>query len=255
MNKSDLQASLRAHGEEPPESWTVIELRSRLAELDPSKTEPAPRGGRKTELQVWVGKINKARAKKAHLIELCTQELSLVLTGNETVSTLERLALQRASIVAEPMAADLVGFGKHAALEYQEINRYQPSYREWVLKTDSEERECDWRLRRLARWLRANPVDKDQAENKPAGKSPSRKKGGSSVAASSEISAGGTASSTTSSASAAPVVVDKDMIAILQNLTGTIQNLQEKVAEMEESRERERPRKKTEGYKATEEAP
>ncbi|CAE7350905.1 unnamed protein product [Symbiodinium sp. CCMP2592] len=242
MTKAVLVDHIRAHGEEPPEGWTVIELKARLAELDPSLTEAASRGAHKTELQKWVMKINKARAKKSEMIELCAKELELPLTGNETVSTLERLALQRASVITEPMARDTVGFGKHAALEYQDINRYQPGYREWVLKTDTEETGCDYRLRRLARWLRQNPAKGDQDENKPKTPELVKKKGGSRATGAKTIGSSVASSSMASSSETAPLTVDRDMIAMLQNLTGTIQHLQEKVAEMEESRER--PRKK-----------
>ncbi|CAE7905236.1 unnamed protein product, partial [Symbiodinium sp. KB8] len=217
MNKATLQANLRSHGEEPPESWTMIELRSRLAEVDPSLTEPAATGSNKTELQTWVQRINKARAKKANLIEVCRDEMGIEVTGNETIPVLERRALQRAHALATPAAADLVGFGKHAALEYQDINRYQPTCREWVLRTDSEESGCDYRLRRLAKWLRENPIktDEDEAPIKP--KATRKKTTTSSVVSSSA------ASSTTPSAA-----IDKDMVAILQNLTSAMQNLQEK---------------------------
>ena len=176
------------------------------------------------------------------MIELCTKELELTLSGNETVSTLERLALQRAHLLAEPMGGDTVGFGKHAALEYQDINRYQPKYREWILKTDAEETGCDYRLRRLARWLRNNPAEADQGENKPRKLESEKKKSGSRVTSTKALTTSAASSSAAPSSEAAPVVVDKDMIAILQNLTGTIQNLQAKVEAMEE--DRERPRKK-----------
>ena len=250
MTKAVLLDHLRAHGEEPPEGWTVMELRARLSELDPSLTEPTSRGAHKTELQKWVARINKARAKKSEMIELCTKELELTLSGNETVSTLERLALQRAHLLAEPMGGDTVGSGKHAALEYQDINRYQPKYREWILKTDAEETGCDYRLRRLARWLRNNPVEADQGENKPRKLESEKKKSGSRVTSAKALTTSAASSSAAPSSEAAPVVVDKDMIAILQNLTGTIQNLQAKVEAMEE--DRERPRKKD--HKAMSEA-
>ncbi|OLP91564.1 hypothetical protein AK812_SmicGene26719 [Symbiodinium microadriaticum] len=240
MSKAVLQAKLRIHGEEPPEKWTVVELRARLAEVEPSLLEPSTTSSNRTELQNWVHRINKARVKKANLISLCQDEMGIEVSGTETIPVLERKALLRAHSLATPMARDLVGFGKHAALEYQDINRYQRSYREWILKTDSEESGCDYRLRRLAQWLRENPVvDEEIVETHKL--KPTRKKGPSSLA-SNEPAPSLAISNVAASSSAAPATVDKDMVAILQNLTAAMQNLQEKVTDLEEGRER--PRKK-----------
>ncbi|CAE7939838.1 unnamed protein product, partial [Symbiodinium necroappetens] len=164
QNKASLQELLRARGEDPPRGWTKIELRQRLLELDPALGEAKAKEVHRTELQEWVCRINKARSKKAQLVELCTKELELNITGNETIPTLERWALQKAYLISTPMAEDVVGFGRHSALEYQNINLYHQDYREWVLRTDAEETGCDYRLRRLAQWLRANPVDKTEKE-------------------------------------------------------------------------------------------
>ncbi|CAE7939336.1 unnamed protein product, partial [Symbiodinium sp. KB8] len=114
------------------------------------------------------------------------------------------------------------------------------SYREWILKTDSEESGCDYRLRRLAQWLRENPVV-DEEIVEPHKLKPTRKKGPSSLA-SNEPAPSLAISNVAASSSAAPATVDKDMVAILQNLTAAMQNLQEKVTDLEEGRER--PRKK-----------
>ena len=229
--KASLQELLRvdrAHGEEPPRGWTKIELRQRLLEIEPSLGEKSPAGTHKTELQEWVSRINKARTKKAALIELCTKDLELTLTGNETIPTLERLALQRAHLVSRPMAEDVVGFGRHAALEYQDINRYQQSYSEWVLRTAAEESGCDYRLRRLAQWLKENPVEKTEKEAEVKPRAMAKKK------ERPEPSAASGSSSTT------PQVMDRDMLQILQNLTSTMQDLKSEVAELKG----ERPRKK-----------
>ena len=80
MNKSNLQALLREKGEEPPRKWTMLELRQRLIELDPDLANPTSTEDRKTELQKWVSKINKARAKKALLVELCQTDHLFVLS-------------------------------------------------------------------------------------------------------------------------------------------------------------------------------
>ena len=235
QNKASLQELLRARGEDPPRGWTKIELRQRLLELDPALGEAKSKEVHKTELQEWVCRINKARSKKAQLVELCTKELELNITGNETIPTLERHALQKAYRISTPMAEDVVGFGRHSALEYQDINLYHQDYREWVLRTDAEETGCDHRLRRLAQWLRANPVDKTEKEirEKPkAAPKPKEKY----------------QPSTASSSSATPSTMDREMLAVLQNLTGTIQDLKDEVSELKG----ERPRKKDPARAASE---
>ena len=131
--------------------------------------------------------------------------------------------MQRASLIAEPMAEDLVGFGKYAGLEYQDINLYQPAYREWVLRTAAEETGCDYRLRRLAQWLKTHPVGTTKHSTKIEPKKPKESK-----------------QSTAASSSSNPPTMERDMLEVLQNLAGTIQNLQAEVAELKE----ERPRKK-----------
>ncbi|CAE7796155.1 GIP [Symbiodinium necroappetens] len=157
-------------------------------------------------MQQWVHKINKASTK-----------LNLRLKGTETVAQMERLALQQAY-------RDVVGFGKFASLEYQDINRYQPGYREWMLKTDAESNECDFRLKRLATWLRQNPpLPKEKSIEDLLVKNPKS-------ASQAEKSSKGSASSATST----------EIMNVLQQLAGVAQNGQEDVAEMRE----ERPRRK-----------
>ncbi|CAE7224831.1 RE1 [Symbiodinium sp. KB8] len=242
MKKQELQNLLHKKGENPPERWTKLELKQRLIELDPNLEEASSSRRVGTELQQWVHKINKASAKKAHMVALCETEMGLQLKGTETVAQMERQALQHAYRVAAPAAEDVVGFGKFAALEYQDINRYQPGYREWILKTDAESHECDYRLKRLATWLRANPsLPKDKSvEDLLVENHKSASQTGKSSKAS--------ASSTTSG----------EIMQVLQQLAGVVQNLQEDVAEMREERPRRKESRKphsettSEGYQKIE---
>ncbi|CAE7275475.1 unnamed protein product [Symbiodinium sp. CCMP2456] len=203
---------LREHGEEPPTRWTKVELRQRLIELNPSLDKTISKESKMTELQQWVGKINRASVKQANLVQLCQEELQLTLTGNETVATLEKL----------------------------DINEYQPAYREWVLRTDAEETGCDYCLRRLAVWLRENPVRKISQRDLPVRGQPKSK--------AMFRPSGATGSSTppaTELSPSAPSMVDRDMIAILQNLTGTVQDLQQEMAELKGERPRKKDQKTT----------
>ncbi|CAE7255758.1 RE1 [Symbiodinium sp. CCMP2456] len=244
--KGALVELLREHGEEPPTRWTKVELRQRLIELNPSLDKTISKEAKMTELQQWVGKINRASVKKANLVQLCQDELQLTLSGNETVATLEKLAMQRASVLAKPMAQDYVGFGKHAGLEYQDINEFQPAYREWVLKTDAEETGCDYRLRRLAVWLRENPVRKGSQRDLPVRGQPKSK-----AMFRPSGATGSTTPPATEMSPSAPSVVDRDMIAILQNLAGTVQDLQQEMAELKGERPRKKDQKTTKSVSDT----
>ncbi|CAE7351625.1 unnamed protein product [Symbiodinium sp. CCMP2456] len=245
MKKQELRELLRKKGEAPPERWTKLELRQRLIELDPKLEEATSSKKKETELQQWVHKINKASARKSNLVALCETEMALPLKGTETVAQMERLALQHAYRVATPAAADVVGFGKFSTLEYQDINRYQPGYREWILKTDAESTECDFRLKRLATWLRANPpMAKDKSiedlltENHKS------------------VSMAGIENQ---SATSSTTPTEKGQIMqVLQQLAGAVQTLQEEVTEMKEERPRRKESRKphsdatSEGYQKVE---
>ena len=248
MKKPALQALLREKGEDPPLRWTKIELRQRLIELDPQLAEAANKK-QETELQQWVHKINKASAKKSNLVCLCETELEIPLKGTETVAQLENLAMKQAYRIAQPAGADVVGFGKFAALEYRDINRYQLGYRDWILKTARESAECDFRLRRLATWLQANPplpqeksVEKlfEKGEGETHRPQPSTM-----------LSSASSASSTTSTEKG-------QIMQVLQQLAGAVQNLQEEVTEMKEDRPRRKESRKpmsettSEGYQKVE---
>eukprot|EP00439_Symbiodinium_sp_Y106_P016270 s10372_g2.t1 len=197
----------------------------------------------------WVHKINKASAKKSNLVCLCETELEIPLKGTETVAQLENLAMKQAYRIAQPAGADVVGFGKFAALEYRDINRYQLGYRDWILKTARESAECDFRLRRLATWLQANPplpqeksVEKlfEKGEGETHRPQPSTM-----------LSSASSASSTTSTEKG-------QIMQVLQQLAGAVQNLQEEVTEMKEDRPRRKESRKpmsettSEGYQKVE---
>ncbi|CAE7241426.1 RE1 [Symbiodinium sp. CCMP2592] len=245
MCEEALQQKLRDHGEDPPERWTKVELRQRLVELEPELATNSRRGDKDTELRTMIHRINQARQKKATLIQLCEGDLQLILTGNETVAQLERRAVEQAHKLTPADGRDYVGFGKHAALQYLEINRYQASYRAWVIQTDAESAGADYRLRRLAKWLRENPPDVDPENETPhretQGRSkaaPKRKTGPASKALSLPMNTLEDEKAATSSTSTSAEM--NQMAQAIMQMAGAIQNLQQDMNEMKE----ERPRKK-----------
>ena len=159
---------LKNLGESPPSRWTMAELKQRIIELKPELDEPTKRTDKEvTEpgtVRQWVRAVNKAKQRKTDMVELCASKMNLSLSGHETIPVLEKAAMTWIYNHVEPTAEDDVGFGKYAALQYSDINLYYPSYREWIIKTDAEEAGADHRLRRLAAWLRANPVEKTKSE-------------------------------------------------------------------------------------------
>ncbi|CAE7273716.1 RE1 [Symbiodinium sp. CCMP2592] len=238
--KCAIPALLREKGEEPPQRWTKLELRQRLIEMDPKLAEAANKK-QETELQQWVHKINKASARKSNLVSLCETEMEIPVKGTETVAQLETLAMKQAYRLSTPAGADVVGFGKFAALEYRDINNHQPGYREWILKTAKESHECDFRLRRLATWLEANPPlpkDKSVEELFVEGE-PNRAR----AMPSSMMSSASSVSSTTSTEKG-------QIMQVLQQLAGAVQHLQEEMTEMKEDRPRRKESRKP-GSEAT----
>ena len=244
LKKHELQQLMRDHGEDPPDRWTKVELRQRLVELEPELGVKGRSGDRDTELRGMIRHINQARSKKINLIQLCEAELQLVLSGNETVAQLERRAVEQAHRLSAVDGRDYVGFGKHAGLQYQDINRYHESYRTWVLQTDAESPGADYRLRRLARWLRENPIQPDndgeisQVLKAKAKATPRRANGYQKKTMDLPMSV--VEHPPPTSSSAAPSAGMEQMAQVITQLASAVQSLQHDLNDMKE----ERPRKK-----------
>ncbi|CAE7868774.1 unnamed protein product [Symbiodinium necroappetens] len=241
MKKAQLQELLSQMGEDPPNRWTKVELRQRIVELDPELAQHQRGQDRDTELRGLIRKINQASKKKQTMVALCEGELQLALTGNETLAQLERRAVEQAHRLARAHAQDYVGFGKHSGLQYEDINHYQPSYRAWVLQTAQENPGADYRLVRLANWLRNNPpaleADSPVRTARPKAKMMMKPK--------------------TTMKSPPPTTIDEDaatssdgppiradqLAKVLTQLSGAIETLQHEMKDLKEEKE-ERPRKK-----------
>lgn len=149
--KKDYVAELEALGETAPEKWTVTELRVRISELKEEMGIPENKG-RKTDLQMWVLRLNKASRKKAELQAFNREELQIPQDLNLTIPQLQKQAMEKIYLISRAEASDPVGFGQHSALTYGEIQNHQEKYAEWVIAT-AQEGQCSNRLRRLATWL------------------------------------------------------------------------------------------------------
>ena len=160
MKKHELIEAIRSHGEEPPSQWRVLELKSRLRELEAENGSLRSRG--KSDLEQWVVKINAVK-KKSELQAFIQEELKGKITGNETKDQLMKMGMDLIYQISVPEARDPVGFGEHAPLSYLELWQTQLSYCDWVKKTDAEG-TSSIRLRRLARWLRQDKSKESKME-------------------------------------------------------------------------------------------
>ena len=139
-------------GEHAYAKWTKAEVATRIRELQEAQgIDPFAKGKQRTPLREQVVQLNRHKKNKAMLVAYVTDELGLMLNGNE--KQIEHRAIKEICKTAQPAAQDPVGFGCHASLSYAELRREQPGYVTWVKKTAAETNEVDPRLRRLANWL------------------------------------------------------------------------------------------------------
>ena len=141
-------------GEHAYAKWTKAEVATRIRELQEAQgIDPFAKGRQRTPLREQVAQLNRHKKNKAMLVAYVTDELGLMLNGNETMEQIEHRAIKEIYKTAQPAAQVPVGFGRHASLSYAELRREQPGYVTWVKKTAAETNEVDPRLRRLANWL------------------------------------------------------------------------------------------------------
>ncbi|CAE7662420.1 RE1 [Symbiodinium sp. CCMP2592] len=139
-NKPELTLFLRTHGEEPPRSWTKVQLKQRIYDMIEQGEAEAPASNKKskTPLQMMTAEMNKKSQKKATLIKYAEEEHNVKVTPNDTISTIQRKLLNYFMSTVIPVGEDVMGFGK--------------KYVEWA-KTTSQEGDCSPFLRRFVRWV------------------------------------------------------------------------------------------------------
>ena len=160
MNRAQLQSALRELGEQPPEQWKNAELKVRLMELEEEKGLDQLRRTRHqgTELMTWVTRLNQAMKKKASMQEFCTSDLGLTITGQETMMTLQKVAMENIYVISQPEGQDPMGFGTHASRTYAEVKSEFPDYCRWAVTT-AHEGQHSVRLGRFVKWLEMTPKE------------------------------------------------------------------------------------------------
>ena len=150
--KADLVQTLAALGEQAPPSWTVMEIKNRIHELQEAQGTP-PRGKKqKAPLAEQMTRLNVASRRKGNLADYMKQELDMHVNPNDTVAQMQRQAIKKIYMTTTASGTDPVGFGDHSALSYQEVQISHPQYCHWVVQTSQEE-DHSYMLGRLAQWL------------------------------------------------------------------------------------------------------
>lgn len=218
--RNELIEALESRGESPPSSWTVVEMKSRLAELKSEAGESSSKTTRRTSLQEWTTKLNKSGTKKATLAAFCSQELGVPLSGNET--------------------KDPLGYGMHSSLTYEEAKQSQPEYCEWVMRTYKEGQApggggTSYRLARFARWLERTEHMKEIVKTEAVNNDMSQHK----TKKTSRTSASRSQSSTSTVVAQMAGMMQQQQ-QMMGTLMATVENLKEEVSGMKE----EKPHKK-----------
>lgn len=145
--KPDLINKLQAMGEAVSDSWTVPQLKARLAELKDLNTPDEVK-----TLKSEMVNLNRASKKKASLVEYA-RNLDVNVRDTDTMSRIFAKCEEKLGRMIAPCQNDLVNFGKHADRTYQSLKENCPEYAKWVKQTAAEDPESNWRLKRLASWL------------------------------------------------------------------------------------------------------
>lgn len=151
--KAELTQELAALGEIAPKAWTIAEIEVRINEIHEKEGSVRARGKVRTPLRHMVVEMNKASKKKDHLVAFMENQLRMAVNRNDTIPILQKKALMKCYQTTMADAEDPVGFGQHCSLQYQEVAASHPDYCRWIIQTNQEESDPDYRLTRLAEWL------------------------------------------------------------------------------------------------------
>ena len=153
LTRPALVLSLKSYGEDPPPSWTKVELCARLQELaDRGEVQPPRRAKDKTPLEDAVTALNKAAAKKS-VLQAYVADMGIKVNGNETIAVLQTRAMQHLVATVEATGQDKMGFGKYASQSYNSVKMNDEQYCRWAMTT-AEEGNCSMYLTRFATWLK-----------------------------------------------------------------------------------------------------
>ncbi|CAE7753610.1 unnamed protein product [Symbiodinium necroappetens] len=158
VTKKEMQDRLRQQGENPPTSWTKVQLAARLAEL---AEEITPTTSTMTERDA-VKIINRCK-RKAELQALL-QEHGVPFTPAQTVDQLKsRIYKHLMETQVIPAGSESMGFGKHSEMTYNQVIVEKPEYTKWCISTAVENPESHWRLLRFAQWAQGISMSEKEA--------------------------------------------------------------------------------------------
>ena len=142
LTKEKASEYLRSLGEEPPVTWTSAEIKSRIKEvLDLLEDE-----------EVNLPK-NMSGMKKAELQRACT-ERNINFTEHTTKGAMMRKIRDQVEAEKVGKAGNLMGFGQHAALTFEEVVENHPAYVKWAVETVQEEGyNTSVGLRKFVNWV------------------------------------------------------------------------------------------------------
>ncbi|CAE7339672.1 unnamed protein product [Symbiodinium pilosum] len=145
--RANLVAKLNEHGEDPPASWTVLQLKSRLSEC-----LQAVKSGDVKTLEGELDRLNRAAKKKPALIAFLKDYIEDV-PEKKTIPQLHALGSELITAKFPPRGSEKLGFGKFGYKTFLEVYNLHKDYCNWIRKTASEGDSCHWRLSRFASWL------------------------------------------------------------------------------------------------------
>ena len=151
LSKADLISKIKALGEDPPESWTKVELLARYNEMTASTSKRRA----KTDLQEQIRRLNAASRKKSELEQFC-KDLGLSTPSRATMAEMQSAALDQIYTVTPPNGLDHVGFGPWAKLTYVQLLQKPDFCAQILTEAKNPEGRASPRLKRLAAWLKDN---------------------------------------------------------------------------------------------------
>lgn len=170
LSKAVLTEKLLTYGETVPEGWTRLQMEGRLWELHQSE-EPSVRTIRQKQLK----ELRKACKNKGEIKTYLELHHNVELTGNETLKSMQARAYEELMKASPALREDKMEFGKHSAMEYQEVILNDPNYTDWCITTMMEtgglKGTANWRLKRYASWaqeVRKDPRGLAKLRNKSA---------------------------------------------------------------------------------------
>lgn len=146
-NKAGWIDLLREAGEEVPASWTILQMKTKWEELQSAKVEIT-----ENNLEEKIKGLKRASRKKADLTDFLKTE-EIPMSSNATIAQMFARAEEAITQRFEPKGNELMGFGKHGNMTFQETLDQAPGYATWCKTTVMETDDCSWHMKRFVKWL------------------------------------------------------------------------------------------------------